>query len=103
MARKFPKESIDLEGGDAPTDELPPELRQLIELKRQDRQQRLDALSKIVAEKRDEAVKARKESGIERIWREDEEYYLGIDDENRTNHPFTKSMTTEGGLTSNSV
>jgi len=82
-------------------DDLPDELRQLIELKRHDRQDRLTALSKIVSEKRNEAVKGRKESGIERIWREDEEYYLGIDDENRTNHPFTKSMSTEGGLASN--
>lgn len=103
MARIAKQDSQSIDGEIDQGDKLPDELLQLIEIKRMDRQKRLDALSKIVAEKRDEAVKARKESGIERIWREDEEYYLGIDDENRANHPFTKSMTTEGGLTSNSV
>ena len=81
--------------------ELPEEIRQLIELKRIKDKERLDKLGSIVAKKRDEAVAARKESGIERIWTEDEEYYLGIDDENRANHVYTKSATTTGGLSSN--
>ena len=81
--------------------ELPDELRQLVELKRQDRQNRLEALSKIIVEKRSDAIKARKESGIEQIWKDDEEYYMGVDDENRSNHPYTKSTSTEGGLSSN--
>ena len=98
MAKKT-TQSTDAQGEDiSDSMQLPDELRQLIEVKRLDRTKRLDALSKIVAEKRDEAVKARKESGIEQIWKEDEEYYLGIDDENRGSHPYTKSSTTEGGL-----
>ena len=45
---------------------------------------RLDALGVIIAGKRDDAVAARKSSGIEDTWMECEEAYLGIDDENRS-------------------
>lgn len=44
---------------------------------------RLDALGQLVASKRDEAVKFRKQSGIEDVWAYCEEAYLGIDDANR--------------------
>lgn len=63
----------------------------------------LKALGTAIAAKRDEAVLARKNSGIEEVWSKCEEAYLGIDDANR--HEFGKtawakptSMT--GGLTS---
>jgi hypothetical protein len=79
-------------------EDLPEEIRQVIELKRLKKAERINALGTIVAKKRDEAVDARKQSGIERIWKEDEEYYLGIDDLNRQGNVFTKSMSTEGGL-----
>lgn len=49
-----------------------------------DREDRLEALGKIIAEKRDEAIKARKDSGIEDIWTACEEAYLCIDDSNRS-------------------
>lgn len=82
--------------------ELPDEIRQLLELKKQKSKERVEALGKIVSTKRTDAVSARKSSGIERIWKEDEEYYLGIDDLNRANNVFTKSMSTDGGLSSSS-
>ncbi len=44
---------------------------------------RLEAISQALAESRSEAVNARVASGIEQIWREDEEHYEGIDDKNR--------------------
>lgn len=83
-------------------DELSEEMRQLILLQKARRESILESLSKLVAEKRDEAVAGRKESGIERIWTEDREYYLGIDDANRASNPYTKSMNTSGGLSANS-
>jgi len=70
----------------------------LLEAKRQEDAQKIQALSKTVAEKRDDAVSARKTSGIETIWREDEEYYQGIDDLNRGSAQLHKSMSPDGGL-----
>lgn len=48
-----------------------------------DRQARLDTFGAALATKRKAAVEARRASGIEQIWREDEEFYEGIDDANR--------------------
>lgn len=45
--------------------------------------EQIDALGQRLAKLRDEAVTARKNSGIEEVWRRCEENYLGIDDENR--------------------
>ncbi|HLP99210.1 MAG TPA: hypothetical protein VK149_12285 [Sideroxyarcus sp.] len=53
------------------------------------RSERLDALGVAISKKRDEAVQARKESGIEDIWQACEDAYLGIDDSNR--HEFAKA------------
>lgn len=47
---------------------------------------------------RDEAVKGRAESGIEEIWQEDEDFYLGIDGASKPE--LRKSTSTEGGLRS---
>jgi hypothetical protein len=44
---------------------------------------RLSALSQSLAKKRQDAIQARAESGIEEDWLEDEEFYQGIDDANR--------------------
>lgn len=60
----------------------------------------LDALQKYVAGLRDEAVRARQTSGIETIWFEDEEYYAGVDELNRSTETYLKSMAPQGGLTS---
>lgn len=43
----------------------------------------LEGLGLRVAEMRSEAIRKRQESGIEDQWREDEEFYQGIDDANR--------------------
>ena len=44
---------------------------------------------------RDEAVRARADSGIEQIWTEDREYYDGIDDHNRE-YKILKPSTSDG-------
>lgn len=66
---------------------------------------RIESFGLTIAKKRDEAVAARKASGIEEIWRRCEDAYLGIDDLNR--HEFdganwAKSMTMDGPLQRNS-
>ena len=43
----------------------------------------MSELSEFFAELRDEAVAARKNCGIEKQWKEDEEFYVGMDDLNR--------------------
>ena len=47
------------------------------------RDEMLAAIGQAIAKKRDEAVAARKENGIEQIWIQAEEAYLCIDDMNR--------------------
>ncbi|MFA5322911.1 MAG: hypothetical protein WC373_09585 [Smithella sp.] len=59
----------------------------------------IEAVGTEVKKKLDEAIIWRRQSGIERIWREDDEYYHGVDDLNRDNSVFVKSASTEGGLT----
>lgn len=48
-----------------------------------DKTEILDRFGKQLVSKRDKAVQARKKSGIEKVWTEDDEYYAGIDDANR--------------------
>lgn len=64
-------------------EDLPPAVAEAIAEARSRTMAKLDAFALYVAEKRDEAVKARQASGIEDIWRYCEESYLGIDDLNR--------------------
>ena len=47
---------------------------------------RLDAMGQSLARKRQEAIQAREQSGIEAVWLEDIEHYEGIDDANRDQH-----------------
>ena len=49
----------------------------------ENRQARLDAFAGALSTKRRAAVDARSASGIETIWREDEEHYEGVDNANR--------------------
>jgi len=60
--------------------------------------QQIEMMGLAVAKLRDQAVEKRRESGIETQWQEDEEYYQGVDDANRSNGTYTKSTSTEGGL-----
>jgi hypothetical protein len=58
----------------------------------------LDALGLTLAESRKEAVDGRKNSGIEKEWQEDEEFYQGFDDANRHEHAGSAgSKPTEAG------
>jgi hypothetical protein len=72
----------------------------------QEKFERLTALGVEIAKLRDEAVKARKESGIESIWAACEDAYLGIDDSNR--HEFadakwSKSRSIDGPVSTNNI
>ena len=60
--------------------------------------QRLVALSNFLKELRDEAIQGRGNSGIETIWREDDEYYNGIDDSNREER-MLKPSSIDGRVT----
>lgn len=70
----------------------------------EERQNKLDALGITIAGKRDEAVAARKESGIELVWQDCEEAYLGIDDANRgefAKAKWAKPTSMEAPVTTN--
>lgn len=62
------------------------------------KKERLDTLSMLVSRKKDEAVSGRGASGIETIWREDDESYEGFDDANRSESHFIKGQTLTSGL-----
>lgn len=87
----------------ASLDDLPDEIQQIIQLKRQKSQERIAALGIIVAKKREEAILGRAALGIDRTIKEDEDYYLGIDGENRSEQTYTKSMSTQGGVSKKSA
>ncbi len=81
--------------------DLPDEVREEIQRPQVERADRLNGLATHIAKLRDEAVAARKESGIEATWHDNEEAYLGIDDLTRTDFmaaKWAKPMTMEGGL-----
>jgi hypothetical protein len=77
---------------------VPEELLLLMKQQEAIRKATIQALGEEVKKKRDLAIKGRKTSGIEDIWREDEEYYHGVDDANRANNPWVKTSSTSGGL-----
>lgn len=81
--------------------DLPDEVREEIQRPQVERADRLNGLATHIAKLRDEAVAARKESGIEATWHDNEEAYLGIDDLTRNDFmaaKWAKPMTMEGGL-----
>ncbi len=63
---------------------IPEDVAAAIDAPEQDASARLAAFSAAIAGLRDDAIKARAESGIERTWMACEEAYLGIDDANRS-------------------
>lgn len=85
--------------------DIPREIRDMIgEGESSHTQLSLAQLGQVICQKRDEAVQARKTSGIEDTWLECEEAYLGIDDENRNEFVgsrWAKPTTMQGPLTSN--
>lgn len=65
----------------------------------QDNEERLSAIGQAIAQKRDEAVDGRRNSGIEEVWEACEEAYLGIDDANRaefTGAKWAKPASAQG-------
>lgn len=84
--------------------ELPDELQGSAQPRPESGDDRLAAIGQIVAKKRDEAVKARKESGIEQVWSDCEDAYLGIDDANRGEFAkarWAKPTSMSGPVTTN--
>lgn len=83
---------------------LPPVVEQALQARLSADQDRLAGISKIVVDKRAEAVQARKSSGIEDTWMQAEEAYLGIDDMNRSEFAgakWIKPTSKEGPVTTN--
>ncbi|MCP5244871.1 MAG: hypothetical protein H6937_02425 [Burkholderiales bacterium] len=69
---------------------------------RERRSVQLEVLGKVVARIRNEAVSARRSSGFETQWNEDEEYYDGVDKYNpRILTDYTKPRSKDGVLTQN--
>lgn len=84
--------------------DLPDDVRELIEPHVELSTDKLDAISAIIAGKRDEAKSAREASGVETLWKEAEEAYIGIDDANRGefgDRKWAKPMSSDGPLTTN--
>jgi len=52
----------------------------------------------MISKKRDEAVKGRRASGIETIWQEDQDYYEGVDQWNRTRIRYSKPYASDAPL-----
>lgn len=80
---------------------LPIEVQQRLDARQQGGSADLSTFGKIIAAMRDEAVKARKDSGIEDVWMYCEEAYVGIDDENRIEFArakWAKPQTADGPL-----
>lgn len=64
----------------------------------EERMARLNSLGSLLAKRRNEAVDARVQSGIEEDWMEDEDHYEGIDDANRDLYRNRgKPLSPEGG------
>lgn len=79
------------------------EIRELIEPHLDPTGETLESISKAISAKRDEARTARSSSGIEEIWTEAEEAYMGIDDANRAEFQqgrMAKPQTMAAPLTS---
>ena len=63
------------------------------------RMEQIEKFAAIVKGKRKDAIEARRQSGIEKIWAEDEEHYEGVDEYSRNESTITKSRTMDGPLT----
>lgn len=87
-------------------DDLPDEVLEALRSPEELSRLQLEALAVSLVAKRDAAVSARKDSGIEDVWQKAEEAYLGIDESNRgsfQNARWSKPTTMEGPVTSNSA
>jgi hypothetical protein len=75
-----PIEVVAIDPDDLLTEE---ELAEKCRCAEEERQNKLNALAMALNKKRQAAVDARTASGIETIWKQDEEFYEGVDDANR--------------------
>lgn len=62
------------------------------------RMAQIEAMASVIKGKRTEAISARRASGIEAIWTEDEEHYEGIDGANRATAKVLKGRNMTDGL-----
>ena len=79
------------------TDSIPPEMQDILDELTAAKMAKIESIGKRVAKLRDNAVKGRKASGVERLWAEDEEYYQGVDDANRDTAHWLKSASANAG------
>jgi len=77
-------------------------IEELIAAEQEKKQLKLNELGKVIAKTRDRAVAARRESGFEQQWREDEEFNAGIDELSREETQYQKPRSDSGGLTTKS-
>lgn len=61
---------------------------------------RLQAFAQALVKRRQEAIQGRQQTGIEDQWREDQEYYDGVDDANRAESRYLKGASLNAPLTS---
>ncbi|MBU6430462.1 MAG: hypothetical protein KGR26_15705, partial [Cyanobacteria bacterium REEB65] len=90
----------------ATLNDLPDDVRELIEPHVAESPETLASIGVALAKKRDEAKAARTASGIETIWKECEEAYIGIDDANRSEFQdakWAKPMSMDGPVTTGKV
>ena len=82
--------------------DLPDDVRDLISPHMASSPDVLDAIGVSIAQRRDEAKAARTSSGVETVWRDCEEAYVGIDNANRMefqNAKWSKPMSSDGPVT----
>lgn len=82
------------------TAQLPDDVQEFVAAQAAQREQIIDGLAKSIIESRSEAIKFRESSGIENEWKEDEEFYDGIDDANRSEPRMIKPNHPSGGVMS---
>ncbi len=70
------------------------------ETEEEQKRTKLSLIGQEIAKIRSEAMAARRQSGYEEQWLEDEEFYAGIDDMNRGTETYIKPRTSEGGMRS---
>lgn len=83
-------------------DELPPDVEAAIAPHRTPDLTLLEAVSATIAAKRDDAKNARASSGIETVWQDAEEAYVGVDDANRGEYQgvkWNKPVSSDGPVT----
>lgn len=82
--------------------DLPEEVRAAIAPHMAESAETLAAIGIAIAKRRDDAKAARTSSGIEAVWKEAEEAYIGIDDSNRHEYQdarWSKPMSMDGPVT----